>query len=196
MRCQTREAARASEPPALPGPTKINFTMHPPPTCGESTNGDDRSGALFHELIRRDHGPVGIELGFHGVVVAASLPKLRLPYPESTPLRVRRLDGRDLMSIPDSPHLGHHDLVGIVGHVQHLMGVVPDRPVLEFALSARGATLLVSGDFLAMLSRPLGHLDRSSCPGRADDLVLASGRAAAASHATKLARPPGFGVED
>jgi hypothetical protein len=35
---------------------------------------------------------------------------------------------------PGAPHLGHHDPVGVFGHVEHLVGVMPHRAVLLLAL--------------------------------------------------------------
>ncbi len=52
------------------------------------------------------------------------------------------------------------DLVGIIHHVKHLVGVVPNLAVLLLAVATRRAALVVTGDSLAMLSRPFCHLDR------------------------------------
>jgi hypothetical protein len=41
-----------------------------------------------------------------------------------------------LVIVPDAPHLGHHDTVGVVRHMQHLMGVMTHRAMLLLALLA------------------------------------------------------------
>jgi hypothetical protein len=40
------------------------------------------------------------------------------------------------VAAPGPPHLGHDDPVGIFCHVQHLVGVMPNRAVLLFPLFA------------------------------------------------------------
>jgi len=124
------------------------------------------SDVVLSELVRGDDRPCRIDLGLHRVVLVAPFPELGLPDPKPALRRTVRLERWSLVIVPGALDFRHDDLVGIVGHVKHLVGVVSDRPMLLLALSARGATLVIPGDFLAMLSRPFGHLDHSSCPGR------------------------------
>jgi hypothetical protein len=106
-------------------------------------------------LVWRDHWPIRVEFGLLRAIVIPAFPKLRLPYSETAPLRFAfTVVG---LVVPSPSIFGQDDLLGIFQCVEQLMGGVSGGPVLLFALVARRPTLVVSGDFLAVLSRPFGH---------------------------------------
>jgi hypothetical protein len=67
------------------------------------------------------------------------------------------------------------DFIGVIHHVQELMGGMADLAVLLLAVVSRRAVVVVTGDSLAMFSRPFCHLDRSSCSGTRSSIGRGNG---------------------
>jgi hypothetical protein len=91
------------------------------------------SGLLLAELLRGDDRPIRIQLRLHCVIVVASLPELGLPDSEAAfPGVCLLVEDLTLTRAADLGQLG--DLIRIVHHVEHLVGVMPHLAVLELAV--------------------------------------------------------------
>jgi hypothetical protein len=91
------------------------------------------SGLLLAELLRCDDRPIRIQIRLHRVIVVASLPELGLPDSEAAfPGLCLLVEDLTVTGAADLGQLG--DLIRIVHHVEHLVGVMSHLAVLELAV--------------------------------------------------------------
>src|SRR5690606_13501361 len=165
-RCPAPAAARASDPPARPAPitTRSMGGQVKARRCGPAAGRAVRGGSLPVELVAGDDRPVGVHPGLHLLVGPAALPELRLPHSEAA-VGWRGLSPIGLV-VAMTADVGEGEVVGVLHRRQDLVGGVPDLAVLPLPLVASGPGVVVSGDFLAMISCPSGHVVSSCSIGR------------------------------